>query len=350
MSLSTENSRRAPWRDLLDSHLKQTPGYEFTIATIGYDSQQRPVPRLRTCGCRGFFPELELHPKGQEAMDQQVEDGGNPSVFESDMLTFTTDTRMEKLSQLESSGNAIEAVFWLKDLMTQWRIKGTAYAIGNPQGEAAEDERHSRQVVQKALRETKNSDTSKWTWERAVTKYFANHSPVARVSDDDMVDGRPACRPCKLKKKRCTHRAVVESETEVDSELVNEVLPARRRRAPVKEDDVQAQDGSTDELSSIASDLESEKPTPKKRAKRGRPFAPIVPTSLPEIGDLPSNAMEAASALAVHRVFARELESRLQEYDVNFQASQQAHRATITSAKAVKRAVENWIEAWSSGR
>lgn len=180
MSLSTENSRRAPWRDLLDSHLKQTPGYEFTIATIGYDSQQRPVPRLRTCGCRGFFPELELHPKGQEAMDQQVEDGGNSSVFESDMLTFTTDTRMEKLSQLESSGNAIEAVFWLKDLMTQWRIKGTAYAIGNPQGEAAEDERHSRQEVQKALRETKNSDTSKWTWERAVTKYFANHSPVAR--------------------------------------------------------------------------------------------------------------------------------------------------------------------------
>lgn len=51
-----------------------------------------------------------------------------------------------------------------------------------------------------------------------------------------MVDGRPACRPCKLKKKRCTHRAVVESETEVDSELVNETLPARRRRAPVKVD------------------------------------------------------------------------------------------------------------------
>lgn len=191
MSFSTENSRRAPWRDLLDSQLKQTPGYEFTIATIGYDSQQRPVPRLRTCGCRGFFPELELHPKGQEAMDQQVEDGGNPSVFESDMLTFTTDTRMEKLSHLESSGNAIEAVFWLKDLMTQWRIKGTAYAIGNPQGEAAEDERHSRQEVQKALRETKNSDTSKWTWERAVTKYFANHSPVARGSFRNPPPGQP---------------------------------------------------------------------------------------------------------------------------------------------------------------
>jgi hypothetical protein len=181
MSTLSEKSQRAPWRDLLDSHLKQTPGYEFTIATIGYDDQQRPVPRLRTCGHRGFFPELELHPKGQEAMDQQVEDGGNPPVFESDMLTFTTDTRMEKLPQLESSGNAIEAVFWLKDLMTQWRIKGTAYAIGNPQGESVEEERISRKEIQKALRVKGNdTDTSKWTWEKAVTKYFANHSPVAR--------------------------------------------------------------------------------------------------------------------------------------------------------------------------
>ncbi|CAG8232919.1 unnamed protein product [Penicillium salamii] len=192
MSSSSENPQRAPWRDLLDSQLKQTPGYEFTIATIGYDSQQRPVPRLRTCGCRGFFPELELHPKGQEAMDQQVERGGNPSVYESDMLTFTTDARMEKLPQLESSGQAIEAVFWLKDLMTQWRIKGTAYAIGNPQGEDAEDERNSRQEIKKALRATNNDNSlSTWTWEKAVTKYFANHSPVARGSFRNPPPGQP---------------------------------------------------------------------------------------------------------------------------------------------------------------
>ncbi|CAG8216699.1 unnamed protein product [Penicillium olsonii] len=192
MSSSSENSQRAPWRDLLDSQLKQTPGYEFTVATIGYDSQQRPVPRLRTCGCRGFFPELKLHPKGQEAMDQQVENGGNPSVYESDMLTFTTDSRMEKLPQLESSGHAIEAVFWLKDLMTQWRIKGTAYAIGNPQGEDVEVERNSRQEIEKALRMTApDNDSSTWTWEKAVTKYFANHSPVARGSFRNPPPGQP---------------------------------------------------------------------------------------------------------------------------------------------------------------
>lgn len=182
MGNPSNNLQRAPWRDILASHLQQTPGYEFTIATVAYDAQKRPVPRLRTCGCRGFFPELELHPKGQEAMNQQVEGGGNPLVFESDMLSFTTDARMDKLPQLESSGHAIEAVFWLKDLMTQWRIKGTAYAIGNPDGEKVREEKISRNEIMKALRlKGDNGDRiAEWTWERAVTKYFANHSPVAR--------------------------------------------------------------------------------------------------------------------------------------------------------------------------
>lgn len=182
VAMSKRSEKPAPWRDLLDSHLKQTSGYEFTIATVGYGAQQRPVPRLRTCGCRGFFPELELHSKGQEAMDQQVEDGGNPPVFESDMLSFTTDARMEKLPQLESSGHAIEAVFWLKGLMNQWRIKGTAYAIGDPSGDNADEEKASRNEIMKSLRLKSDDDSSiaKWTWEKAVTKYFANHSPVAR--------------------------------------------------------------------------------------------------------------------------------------------------------------------------
>ncbi|KAJ5355834.1 hypothetical protein N7517_010443 [Penicillium concentricum] len=193
MSTPSKNPQRAPWRDLLDSQLKQTPGYEFTIATIGYDAQQRPVPRLRTCGCRGFFPELELHSKGQEAMDEQVEGGGNPPVFESDMLSFTTDARMEKLPQLESSGHAIEAVFWLKGLMTQWRIKGTAYAIGDPSGEDAQEEKTSRTEIRKALRVKgdTDSDIAKWTWQKAVTKYFANHSPVARGSFRNPPPGQP---------------------------------------------------------------------------------------------------------------------------------------------------------------
>lgn len=174
------SNHRAPWRSILDAHLEQTAGYEFNIATVGRDAHGRPVPRVRTCGCRGFFPELELHPKGQQAMDEQVEDGGNPSVYESDMLSFTTDIRMEKLGQLEESGHAIEAMFWLTDIMAQWRVKGRAYAIGGPQKDEAEQ--LSRQEAAKGLRvkSDANGDTATWTWERAVTKYFANHSPIMR--------------------------------------------------------------------------------------------------------------------------------------------------------------------------
>lgn len=180
---ATPNPPGAPWRDILDSHFQQTPDYDFNIATVGLDSQGRPVPRVRTCGCRGFFPELELHPKGQEDMDQQVEGGGNPPLYESDMLSFTTDIRMEKLSQLDSSGHAIEAMFWLKDLMAQWRVKGRAFAIGDPDENAAH-ERVSRGQIGSRLRVkdgvNTDTDSNNWAWERAVTKYFANHSPIMR--------------------------------------------------------------------------------------------------------------------------------------------------------------------------
>jgi hypothetical protein len=112
---------------------------------------------------------------------------------------------------------------------------------------------------------------------------------------------------------------------------------------------------SSDELSSFRSlasqsDEEEEKPIVVKRPKRGRPFKTIVPNPILEIPELPTDPMEAASALSVHKVFARELQTRFQEFDMNFRASQQAHRATMTSAKAVQRAVNGWIEAWTSGR
>ncbi|KAJ6108799.1 FMN-binding split barrel-related protein [Penicillium capsulatum] len=182
-----------PWRDLLTSHLNQTPGYDFTIATVGYDPQGRPVPRVRTCGCRGFFPELKLHPSGQKDMEQQVEDGGNPACYESDMLTFTTDTRMEKLPQLDSSGHAVEGMFWLKDLMVQWRIKGRAFAIGSPIGTKHDGEKVSREEIGNGLRVKGglDGDAEKWTWERAVTKYFANHSPAMRGSFKTPSPGQP---------------------------------------------------------------------------------------------------------------------------------------------------------------
>lgn len=181
MATSTRQTR-APWRNLLSSHLEQTSGYEFTIGTVGYDENNQPVPRVRTCGCRGFFPEVDIHPKSQEEMKQQVKDGGNPPTYESDLLCFTTDIRMDKLHQLESSGHVVEAIFWLKDLMTQWRVKGKAFSIGDPRGEEFQGEKGSREAIGSSLRvkDDYNGSVEEWTWDRAVTKYFANHSPLAR--------------------------------------------------------------------------------------------------------------------------------------------------------------------------
>jgi len=176
---------RAPWRNLIDSHLEKAKSYDFSVATVDYDSNENPVPRVRTCGFRGFFPELELHPSGQRDLDRQVEDGGNPTLFESDMLTFTTDVRMEKLRQLESTDDNIEAMFWLKEVMVQWRIKGKAYTIGSPNPDS-EREGPLRMELFEALRVKEDyrgdlsGDAGRWTWEKAVTKYFANHSPVMR--------------------------------------------------------------------------------------------------------------------------------------------------------------------------
>lgn len=176
---------RAPWRNLIESHIEKAKGYYFSVATVGYDSNGNPVPRVRTCGFRGFFPELELHTSGQKDLDKQVEDGGNPILFESDMLTFTTDVRMEKLGQLESTDDNIEAMFWLEEVMVQWRIKGKAYTIGSPDPDS-EREGPLRMELFEALRVKEDysgdlsGDADRWTWENAVTKYFANHSPFMR--------------------------------------------------------------------------------------------------------------------------------------------------------------------------
>ncbi|KAJ5893656.1 hypothetical protein N7495_005347 [Penicillium taxi] len=176
---------RPPWRDELDLNIDQSSIYEFTLATIDRNSAGQPIPRARICSCRGFFPELDIHPNGRKDFEEQ-EDGDNPPVYESDLLSFSTDIRMEKLAQIETSGHSVEALFWLKDMMTQWRVQGLAYAIGDPVGEENEKEKSARDIIGPQLRVKPDIEDldllNKWTWDRAVTKYFAKHSPLMRGS------------------------------------------------------------------------------------------------------------------------------------------------------------------------
>ncbi|OJJ50836.1 hypothetical protein ASPZODRAFT_126786 [Penicilliopsis zonata CBS 506.65] len=109
------------------------------------------------------------------------------------MLSFTTDVRMEKLQEINSrSGHAVEAVFWLRDMATQWRVKGLAFGIGAAREE--EGEQTARAEIKKAMRVKAGSEEgsqSTWSWEREVTTYFANHTPVMRGSFKNPPPGRP---------------------------------------------------------------------------------------------------------------------------------------------------------------
>lgn len=190
--MTSTTTPKAPWHDLFNSHLTQNPSSEFTLATTAHDvSRNIPVPRARVCGFRGFFPNPQLHPSAIDALKTQG-DGLNPDAYESDMISFTTDVRMEKVAQIQPSsrsgeekafaGNQVELVFWLNDVMKQWRIKGSAFVIGDSDGSVGEIE--ARKEIQKGMRvrpDGHGHDKDKeWTWERQVTTYFANHSPVMR--------------------------------------------------------------------------------------------------------------------------------------------------------------------------
>lgn len=182
--MTTPEPPKAPWKDLLNDHLSQNSSSEFTLATVAYDAtKKRHVPRARVCGFRGFFPNPQLHPSAVDALKTQG-DGLNPDVYESDMLSFTTDVRMEKVGHIQpgssesDAGSEVEMVFWLKDAGSQWRIKGDAFVIGDQDGGSVEDE--AREEIQRGLRIRSEDGCGRWTWERQVTTYFANHTPILR--------------------------------------------------------------------------------------------------------------------------------------------------------------------------
>ncbi|KAL2370987.1 hypothetical protein RJ035_006390 [Blastomyces gilchristii] len=171
---------------------------EFSLATIYRDSNGSVYPRVRTCIFRGFWTELDLREEARKLLledEKGSKEGGlNPTVFESDLLTFTTDVRMEKVAQMESSydgsdwgnrdrgGGPIEAVFWVKDAMTQWRIKGRSFIIGSDSRDAGELK--SRENIRQWVRRREGSaddDVKRWTWEKEITANFANLSPTMRA-------------------------------------------------------------------------------------------------------------------------------------------------------------------------
>ncbi|GKZ23156.1 hypothetical protein AbraIFM66951_002093 [Aspergillus brasiliensis] len=145
----------APYLPLLTTHLTSSPtSTSITLTTLSTPPLSKtPLPRSRTVEFRGFFPTLNLHSSAiQSLKDQHI--GLNPDIYESEMIALTTDKRMEKVQELESSGGVVEAVFWLREVGNQWRVRGKGVIIGDDiQGEK---EREARGFVERGLRRKEN--------------------------------------------------------------------------------------------------------------------------------------------------------------------------------------------------
>jgi pyridoxamine 5'-phosphate oxidase len=133
----------------------------------------------------------------------------NDRVYESDLLSFTTDVRMMKLPEIFASshghgevaqsqgsggGGPVEAVFWVKDVMTQWRFRGEAYVVGQDiegPGEESSGTRTVKSKVGERMRVVKEEGKDSWSWEKEVTGHFGNLSPGMRGSFKNPPPGSP---------------------------------------------------------------------------------------------------------------------------------------------------------------
>lgn len=125
----------------------------------------------------------------------------NERVFESDLPTFTSDIRMEKVGQLfESSagkeglhseeqeqgsggGGAVEAVWWNKDEGVQWRVKGRAFVVAMDIDSANHSGvRTVKNAVGERMRVVKGMEgkEAEWKWGQEITGHFGNMSPGMR--------------------------------------------------------------------------------------------------------------------------------------------------------------------------
>lgn len=152
------------------------------------------VPRARTCVYRGMWASIPVNPKNEAEL--------NPDTYEADMLTFTTDMRMEKMSELwedgavaaegsalegngastgSGGGGPVEAVFWAKEPMVQWRIRGKAIVVG-PDIEDSDGGRAAQKALMSRMRKKEGANDDQWSFAREVTAHFGNLNPGMRGS------------------------------------------------------------------------------------------------------------------------------------------------------------------------
>lgn len=150
---------------------------------------------------------------GETPSNKHYDGPSNARAYESDLPTFTTDVRMEKVGDLFASspghggvaqsqgsggGGPVEAVFWIKDVMTQWRIRGTAFVVGpdiEGVGEESSGVRTVKTRVGERMRVVDEAKKAEWSWATEATHQFGNLSPGMRGSFKNPVPGSPVSIP-----------------------------------------------------------------------------------------------------------------------------------------------------------
>lgn len=200
-TMATAAQEPAPWRSTFLSHVEKLSSPSFMLSTLHpvspASSSVGYVPRARTVIFRGLWACLPVNPKNPAELNPE-------GIFESDLLTITTDARMEKVPEvLKTAGNQpktqsgeggpVEAVFWIEETNTQWRIRGHAVIVGpDIDSEAATGIRESiRYHMRSSQSPAAGVNQDQWSFSRELTAHFGNLSPGMRGSFKNPPPGTP---------------------------------------------------------------------------------------------------------------------------------------------------------------
>lgn len=187
--MATTSSTAAPWRSTFLTHIDAMDPPIFSLATL-HPSEGTVLPRVRTVVYRGMWADMPVNPKNNAEL--------NPAGFSSDVLTLTSDVRMEKIPEMQASakaedaapqsypGGPVEGMFWMAgDIQTQWRFRGRSFIIG------PDIDSDAAAPVRAALGRHMRGKGEGWSWARELTAHFGNLSPGMRGSFRNPPPGRP---------------------------------------------------------------------------------------------------------------------------------------------------------------
>lgn len=105
-----------------------------------------------------------------------------PELFQSGSGHATKSEQM----QGSGGGGPVEAVWWIKDTQTQWRMKGEAFVVGRDiEGESDQSKESSgvrtvKSELGSRMRVVDEGKQGDWSWKKELTGHFGNMSPGMR--------------------------------------------------------------------------------------------------------------------------------------------------------------------------